>query len=325
MYERFYGLRERPFELTPDPRFLYLTPGHREALSNLQYGVRSAKPLTVLVGEAGTGKTTVLRTVLESEPCRNVRWISLSNPVLSRKDFVRTLAVHFELDAEAAASKAVFLHALERLLIERRGRGEVTALVVDEAQSLSNELLEEIRLLSNIETTTEKLLVLILAGQPELADRLNDPRLRQLKQRVALRCEIAPFGLSDTAAYIASRLGTAGGDSSKLFTREAVMAVHQYSRGIPRTINVICDNALVNGFALGRRPIDKQIVLEVAGDFDLLEGEAGDRPAAPDAVPAPVEAVEPPPSPAAEVGQSRELFEQIRTPRRFAFFGRARK
>jgi hypothetical protein len=189
-------------------------------------------------------------------------------------------------------------------------------------------LLEEIRLLANIETSTEKLLVLILAGQPELAGRLNDPGLRQLKQRVALRCEIAPFELPETAAYIASRVSTAGGDSSGLFTREAVMAVHHYSRGIPRTINVICDNALLSGLALGRQPVDEQIVQEVAADFDLLQGGTGDQggglpvtasaiAARPDPSPVPV--------PAPEPSRSRRFVEQIVAPRRFAFFGAARK
>ena len=154
-------------------------------------------------------------------------------------------------------------------LRDRRGRGEITALVVDEAQSLSAELLEETRLLANIETATEKLLPLVLAGQPELSTRLNDPTLRQLKQRVALRCEIPSFELPETAAYIASRIRTAGGEAAKLFTREAVILIHERSRGIPRTISVMCDNALLSGFALGRQPVDREIVLEVSRDFDL--------------------------------------------------------
>src|SRR5687768_15001082 len=186
MYERFYGLRELPFELTPNPKYLYLTTGHREALSNLQYGLSSAKAATLLVGEAGTGKTTLLKAALESERCRHVRAIYINNPALTRAEFLETLADRFSLGAQAAQSKAVLLNELERVLHERRARGEVTALVIDEAQSLSNELLEEVRLLANIETATEKLLPLILAGQPELAARLEESNLRQLKQRVAL-------------------------------------------------------------------------------------------------------------------------------------------
>jgi general secretion pathway protein A len=322
MYKRFYGLRELPFELTPNPKFLFLTPRQREALSNLHYGVCSAKPLTVMVGEAGTGKTTLLHTVLESEQCRHVRWVCLNNPVLTREEFVKTLAARFELGAEAAESKAAFLEGLERILHERRSRGEVTVLVVDEAQSLSKDLLEEIRLLANIETSESKLLLLVLAGQPEFAERLNDPELRQLKQRVALRCEIAPFELPETGAYIASRVRTAGGESSRLFTREAVVAIHEYSRGIPRTINVICDNALLSGFALGRQPVDRQIVMDVIRDFDLRRDETGDQrtaeATAAASVPEPSETSSDSGDPETS---SRPPFTQTGRPRRFAFFG----
>jgi general secretion pathway protein A len=270
MYQPYYGLREAPFELTPNPKFLFLTPRHGEALSNLRYGLGAAKSLTVLVGEAGTGKTTLIRAALESEECRRIRCVYLNNPALTREDFVRTLAIRFGLSDRAGESKALFLDELEHVLRERRTQGgEVTALVVDEAQSISGELLEELRLLANIETTTERLLPLVLAGQPEFAARLDDPRLRQLKQRVALRCEIAPFELSETAAYVAHRIRTAGGDASELFTREAVMLIHQYSGGIPRTISVICDNSLVSAMGLGRRSVDRAVVLEVCRDFSL--------------------------------------------------------
>jgi type II secretory pathway predicted ATPase ExeA len=270
MYQRFYGLRELPFELTPNPKYLYLTPPYREALSNLQHGLSSAKAVTVLVGEAGTGKTTLLKAALQSERCSHVRCVYLNNPALTRDEFVEILARCFELGEKAAESKAALLGELEASLRRRRAHGEITALVVDEAQTLSLELLEEIRLLANIETETEKLLPLLLAGQPELSDRLEDPGLRQLKQRVALRCEVKPFELTETAAYIASRIRTAGGDASRLFTREAVILIHEHARGIPRTISVICDNALVSGFALSRQPVDREIVLEVAQDFHLV-------------------------------------------------------
>jgi general secretion pathway protein A len=269
MYQRFYGLREAPFELTPNPRFLYLTPQHREALSNLEYGLSSAKAATVLIGEAGTGKTTLLNAALASERCRGVSCVFVTNPALTRAEFVETLARRFDLSAGASTSKATLLAELEGVLLSRRERGEITALLVDEAQTLSRELLEEIRLLANIETPREKLLPLVLAGQPELAGRLNDPELRQLKQRIALRCELKPFGLQETATYIAARIRTAGGDAARLFTREAVMAIHEYARGIPRTISVICDNALVSGMALGRQPVGRDVVLDVVRDFDF--------------------------------------------------------
>ena len=189
MYQRFYGLRELPFELTPNPKYLFLTPQHREALSNLQYGLSSAKAVTVLIGEAGTGKTTLLRAALESERCRHVRCVYLNNPALTRGEFVEMLARRFELEPEAAQSKTVLLAELEQRAARAPARGEITALVVDEAQSLSAELLEEIRLLANIETPTEKLLAARAgrtAGAVGAAERSD---AAQLKQRVALRCE----------------------------------------------------------------------------------------------------------------------------------------
>jgi len=274
MYLNYYGLREPPFELTSNPKYLFFTEQHREALSVLEYGLSSAKAVTVLVGDAGTGKTTLLQAALQSERCRSVRTLFLSNPTLTRAEFVETLAALFDLGTSAKQSKATLLEALEVVLRERRARGEITALVVDEAQSLSYELLEELRLLTNIETPTEKLLPLALAGQPELTARLNDPELRQLKQRVALRCQVGPLTLQETAGYISSRIRTAGGDTTRLFTREAVTIVHEHSRGIPRTISVICDNALVSGFALSKKPVSSDIVLEVCRDFDLCAATA---------------------------------------------------
>ena len=270
MYKRYYGFDELPFELTPNPKFLFFASRHREALSTLQYGLSAAKAVTVLIGEAGTGKTTLLRAALESEQCRSTRCVYINNPALNRDEFVQRLAKSFELTPQAAASKTTLLSELENVLAERRRHGQITALMIDEAQALSDELLEEIRLLANIETATEKLLPIVLAGQPELGARLADARLRQLKQRVALRCELVPLGLADTAAYIAARIRTAGGgDAAHVFTREAVQAIYESSRGIPRTINVLCDNALLSGFALDRRPVDYAIVQDVSRDFDL--------------------------------------------------------
>jgi type II secretory pathway predicted ATPase ExeA len=274
MYRTFCRLRELPFELTPDPRYLYLSPRHREALSNLEYGLSAAKTLTVLLGEAGTGKTTLIRAALQSERCRAVSCVCITNPRLTRDEFVHTLAGRFELGPEAAQSKAVLLERLERVLTDRRARGEIVALVVDEAQQLSTELLEEIRLLGNIETATEKMLPLVLAGQPELAARLDDPALRQMKQRVALRCELARFDLAETAACIAHRVKTAGGVPARLFTQEAVRAIYEASGGIPRTIAVLCDNALVSAMALDRLPVDRAIVAEVVCDFAVGSGIA---------------------------------------------------
>jgi general secretion pathway protein A len=269
MYLSHYGLTEQPFELTANPKFLFLAPGHREALSNLQYGLSTSKAVTLLIGEAGTGKTTLLRGALESEACRHVKCVVLNNPALTRNEFLETLAYEFDLGTDAGSSKANVLTLLEARLLSRRAAGETTALVVDEAQTLSLELLEEIRLLANIETPDEKLLPVVLAGQPELAARLNEPELRQLKQRVALRCEVQPFSLQETASYIANRIKVAGGDASRVFTREAVVLIHERSHGIARTISVICDNALLAGFAVDRQPVGRELVAEVCDDLDL--------------------------------------------------------
>jgi general secretion pathway protein A len=284
MYQHFFGLRELPFELTPNPRYLFLTPQHREALSNLEYGLSAAKPMTVLIGEAGTGKTTLLHAALQSDRCRHVRCVCLNNPALTRTEFIELLADRFALSPRARESKGALLSELEPVLASRRANGRLTALLVDEAQSMSHELLEEIRLLANAETATDKLLAVVLAGQPELSQRLNEPALRQLKQRVSLRCEIVPFRLEDTAAYIASRIRTAGGDAAKLFTREAVTLIHEGSRGIPRTVSVICDNALTSAFGMGRARVDSALVTEVVHDFDLAEANAHHAPDAPDAI-----------------------------------------
>ena len=279
MYEQFYGLTERPFDLTPNPRYLLLTPSHREALANLDYGIGSRKGLIVLTGEAGTGKTTLLRRVMSkgvsgTGRTRTVRTVYLANPTLDRREFVEYLARGFGLPPDAYSSKARLLVELEQTLAGLRRADTSVALIIDEAQSLPYELLEEVRLLANIESDTEKLLPVILVGQPELADRLNESALRQLKQRVALRCRLEPLELPQTAAYVAHRLTLAGGKPATVFSREAVIAVHARSGGIPRSINVVCDNALLTGYALERRPIESEVIDEVADDFDLRSGTA---------------------------------------------------
>ena len=325
MYQEFYGLSEAPFELTANPRYLFFTAQHREALSNLEYGLSCAKPITVLIGEAGTGKSTLLRAALESDKCRRVSCVYLDNPTLTRDEFVETLALRFDLGAAAERSKATLLGGLQSVISERQSRGDITALVVDEAQALPDALLEEIRLLANMETALGKLLPVVLAGQPELSARLNEPGLRQLKQRVALRCELKPLNLPDTASYIASRIRTAGGDPGKIFTREAVTLIHEYSHGVPRTISVMCDNAMMSGFALDERRIDGKIVREVCRDFDLLP--ASKPPRAP-AAPTPLTLVEPVAAapaafekPAAAVGNAKNEKEGAPTPRRFSLLG----
>ena len=268
MYQAFFGLNERPFQLTPNPRFLFLNPRCREALATLRYGLSSSLGITLLLGEAGTGKTTLLRAALEAERSSEHRHVVLSNPTLATPDFYEILSEAFSLP-HVAGSKGRFLMAFERDLLERHRAGGLTALVVDEAQSLTHELFEELRLLANLETATAKLLSLVLVGQQELADRLNDPSLRQLKQRIVLRCSLAPLNLQWTASYIAARLRVAGAVPTEVFAKDAVIAVYEASRGIPRTIGVICENALLAGFAAQQKPVGRSIVEEVCRDLDL--------------------------------------------------------
>jgi general secretion pathway protein A len=274
MYQEFYGLTERPFDLTPNTRYLYLTPMHREALAAVQYGITSRRGIIVVTGEAGTGKTTIVRAALRALRGENVRQTYLNNPALTRDEFLQFLTRAFRLGADAADSKVDLLSRLTATLARNHAQGQTTTLVVDEAQSLPHELLEEIRLLANIETSTAKLLQVVLVGQPELGDRLNDPSLRQLKQRVAIRAMLKPLDLRATAALIAGRIRVAGGNPPEVFTPAAVELVYRYSGGVARTINVICDNALLSGFAGDVKPVGPAIVEEVCRDFDLTIRDA---------------------------------------------------
>jgi general secretion pathway protein A len=276
MYTAFYGFRERPFDLTPSPRFLYMSAKHREALSNIQYGIAGRKGITLLVGEAGTGKTTLVKAALAQASESNAYCVSLSNPTLTRPEFFEFLAAGFGLSRWAGESKARFLLELQKILVEREATGQTTALIVDEAQSLPLELMEEVRLLANIETGSDKPFPVVLVGQPPLATLLEQPELRQLKQRVALRCDLGPLDLRETGAYIGARIRVAGGDVANVFTRDAIAAIYERSGGIPRTISVICDNALVSGFAADIKPIGREIVLEVCRDFRLKPLVAAD-------------------------------------------------
>jgi general secretion pathway protein A len=269
MYEQYYGLRERPFDLSPNPRFLFLSRGHKEALTHLRYGLSGRPGLTVVVGEAGTGKTTLVRAALQSVAANDSKVVHLSNPTLTRPEFYEYLATEYGFGAGAVESKTTFIRELAAALTRAAQTHSVLALVVDEAQSLPHALLEEIRLLTNTEGASGNTVAIAMVGQPELALRLNDPSLRQLKQRVALRCELQPLDLNETAAYVAARVRVAGGRPDQLFTRDAILAIHEHSSGIPRTISVLCDNSLVTGFAMDVRPVGRQIVEDVCRDFEL--------------------------------------------------------
>ncbi len=268
MYTEFYGLKELPFGLTPDPRFIYFTPSHTEVMANLHYGIESGKGLIVVTGEVGTGKTTMLRWVMQRLD-RTVMVAYIFNPRLSVTEFYQHLATLF--DIQNWESKSDLLFELGKVLDSRHSRGLRTVLIVDEAHGLSPSVLEEIRLLCNFESDTAKQLQIVLTGQPELRDVLNYPELRQLKQRVALRCEIKALpNVEETAQYINSRLKVAGADRPDIFSPGAVDYIFRCTGGIPRAINNLCDNALLNGFAGGDQIISRAMIQDVAETFDVL-------------------------------------------------------
>jgi general secretion pathway protein A len=270
MYTEFYGLNDVPFRLAPDPKYLFRTDSLLEVQANLQYGIENGKGLVVVTGEVGTGKTTILRSNLQSMD-RSVLAAYIFNPLLSTRDFFDMLTSEFRLRPQA--SKSGMLRTLGYLLVSRHSKGLRTVLVIDEAHLLPQELLEEIRLLSNFETNREKLLQIILCGQPELHEVLAQPELRQLKQRVSLRCSINPLTAHETAEYIRWRLRIAGAKNERLFEPEAVAMIHLVSGGIPRIINNICDNALLSGYSEASPVITAAIVSEVINVLDLSSME----------------------------------------------------
>jgi len=270
MYCEFYGLLRRPFEMTPDPSFLYLGEAHREGLAMLQYAVESRKGFVLLTGEVGTGKTTLLHSLLSQVDART-HSAFVFNPRLKPIDFFKVIFDEFGIE-EPCRTKGEYLMALNRFLIERLERDEATLLIVDEAQNLSPEMLEEIRLLSNLETPTSKLLQIMLVGQPELKSMLAEPALRQLRQRIVLRHHLRPFNAPECASYIDERLRLAGYTDKALFDRGALREIHEVTEGIPRLVNVVCDGALLLGFSREMPQIGRRAVVEVARDLELGSG-----------------------------------------------------
>jgi general secretion pathway protein A len=268
MYTQYYGFSENPFNITPDPRFLYLTPGHREALASLVYGVQERKGFVVLTGEVGTGKTTLLYRLLDNLD-QKVRTAFIFNTNTTFRELLRNIMLELRLPV-TDDDTFLLVDRLNRYLIERAVRGEIVALIIDEAQNLSDEVLENIRLLSNLETRTAKLLQIVLCGQPELEAKLNATGLRQLRQRIAILRRIEPLGDTEFPDYVKHRLKIVGGNAAKLFTPGAMSLVWRHSRGIPRIVNVMCDNALLIGFATSRKKIDEAIMLEVVKDMDSV-------------------------------------------------------
>jgi general secretion pathway protein A len=269
MYKSFYNLQRNPFEITPDPSFLFPKTRHNEALASLYYGVTSHRGFVVLTGEVGTGKTLMLRSLLGLLQRRDIAFALIFNPTLSPLEFMRYIAGDFGLPV-AGKAKDELIQVLNGFLLQRHQRGLTTILVVDEAHHLSNELLEEIRLLTNLETSQQKLLQIVLAGQPELDLKLDSHDLRQLKQRIALRCHLSPLTLSETTEYVARRLKIAGAPgANEIFSRPAIEEVFRQSRGIPRLVNTICENALLAGYAKHASTITSEIIESVARDLRL--------------------------------------------------------
>jgi len=269
MYESFYGLRESPFNLTPDPQFFYLGENHREALAQLIYGVREKKGFIVLTGEVGTGKTTIIRCFLETlmNGSNNTKAVFLFNPKLSVNDFIQYILRDLDLTIQGI-SKGEYLNTLYEYLINAYQKEEKVVLIVDEAQGLDPLLLEEIRLLSNLETSKSKLLQIVLVGQPELSQTLSRPNFRQIRQRINLQSHLPPLTEKEAGEYIQKRLKIAG-RKDPLFMKGAVKEIYRKTDGVPRLINVLCDNSLLIGFASDKKLIDKKIVQEAAKDLKM--------------------------------------------------------
>jgi len=270
MYQRFFGLRESPFNVNPDPRYLFMTRQIQEALAGLTYGIQNRKGFILLTGEVGTGKTTLLNRLLDWLRGQRVATAYIFNSQLEVNHLFDYMMADFEILCESH-EKSQMLLRLNTWLLERYRAGETAALIVDEAQNLSPEVLEEIRLLTNLETATEKLLQIVLTGQPELEEKLKLPQLRQLRQRITLRCRTAPLSLEETFGYIAERLRIAGANGEPIFSKEAIQTVHMYSRGIPRVVNLLCEHAMINAYVDTLRPVPAHLVEEVAREFQLDE------------------------------------------------------
>ncbi len=275
MYNAFFGLDADPFRVNPDPRFLYPADSHQEALATLTYAIRERKGFVVITGEVGTGKTTILNALLRTlEP--DVQAAYLFNTSLSLGDFFGSFFEELGLERVEPFRKGKALSRLNHYLIDRLRKGKQTLLIIDEAQNLSSQLLEEIRMLSNLETPQSKLLQIFLVGQPELWEKLSKPKLRQLRQRVELFQRIRPLTERETAEYVRERLLRAGHTTGDVFASGALRAVHDYSGGIPRVVNVLCDSALITGFAKETIPISARMVREAAIDIGLAGVEASE-------------------------------------------------
>ena len=275
MYERFFGLRESPFKVNPDPRYLFLTGQTQEALAGLTYGIQNRKGFILLTGEVGTGKTTLLNRPLDWLRGQRVATAFVFNSKFTESQLLEYVMADFGIPCESR-EKSQMLMRLNQWLLDRYRAGGSTVLIVDEAQNLSSDVLEEIRLLTNLETSTEKLLQIILSGQPELEEKLKSLHLRQLRQRITLRCRTAPLSLEETYGYVAERLRIAGSNGEPVFSKEAIETVHSYAHGIPRVVNLLCEHSLINAYVDHVRPVPAHTVEEVAREFQLDEVPASE-------------------------------------------------
>ncbi len=274
MYKGFFGLIENPFNVTPDPRYLFLTKQVEEALSSLMYGIQTRKGIITLIGEVGTGKTTLINRLLDWVHMHGTKTAFLFNSRMNSTQLFDFVLTEFEIHCESR-SKSQQLMKLNQWLLDRFRAGETAVLIIDEAQNLTFPVLEEIRMLTNLETSTEKLLQIVLSGQPELEEKLKLPQLRQLRQRITLRTKTVPLTKEQTCAYILERLKIAGTatNGQSIFSPQAIETVHLYSLGIPRVVNLLCEHALINAYVEHQRPIQPEIVEDVAREFQLDEVE----------------------------------------------------
>lgn len=271
MYLDYYGLSEAPFDITPNPRFLYYSAKHREAINHLLYGIRERKGFVQLTGEVGAGKTTLCRAMLEQLDGHFATALIL-NPVMSPDELMKAVAVEFGLPVNGL-DRLDTLAVINQFLLQQVERGKESVLIIDEAQDLTDELLEQVRLLSNLETDNRKLLQIVLLGQPELRDRLNNPRLRQLRQRITVRYHLLPLRRAEMNQYIQHRLEISGAKGAPYFTQPALWRVYGYSKGIPRLVNAVCDKALLAGFVQQQERIDFSMIgralRELEGQIDV--------------------------------------------------------
>jgi general secretion pathway protein A len=266
MYTQFYGLREKPFNVTADPNFMFFSRHHKEALAHLFYGIKERKGFLEITGEVGTGKTTLCRVLLNSLD-EKTKTAFILNPNLSEVQLLRAMAVDLGIKTEAK-NKNHLISTLNTFLIEQLSSGFNVVVIIDEAQNLKPTLLEQVRMLSNLETEKDKLFQIVLVGQPELRDKLNSPHLRQLRQRISVQYHILPLELDEIGQYINHRLNVAGSDGSIIFTDKAIDHIYRYSEGVPRLINIVCDRALLAGYVLEKKKISHDLIIKCVRELE---------------------------------------------------------